>query len=263
MSARVDAYTTELIKVAGIVSESIELLQIWEPGMTSARLRDAALAKGTLSKESADRVWVMVRYGFGLRYLSDGQRPARYLKRLVDGGAPVPLLRQLFTVYTARINGLFADVAGDWYWRRIASGAAEIDGNGVKDFIRGAFGTPKALRPWSEAGTSRVASGVIKTLADFGFLAQAPGAKRAMTPPRILPQTILFLAYEARARGLSDASILADRSWALFGLDPQEVLAELKRLSGSGFLIVQSSGDLVRLTFQHPTMEEFLDALVR
>ena len=138
---RASTYTTELIKVAGIVSESIELLRIWQPGMRASQLRDLALKEGSLAKESSDRVWVMVRYGFGLRYLREGQRPARLLKHLVEANAPVSLLRQLFCVYTARINGLFADTASKFYWELPARGVTELTRELLLSFINSKVGT--------------------------------------------------------------------------------------------------------------------------
>jgi len=263
MNDRASTYSTELIKVSGLISESIELLRIWTPGMRSSQLRDAALREGTLAKESSDRVWVIARYGFGLRYLGEGQRPARLLKRLVERGAPVALLRQLFSVYTARINGLFADVAGDYYWELNARGAHELTSEILEKFIRSKFGSDKVPQQWSDGGTKRVASGLLKTLVDFGYAAQGRDITRSMTPPRILPETVSFIAYEARERGIPDASVATDRAYSLFGLSPRTALEELLRLSGQNGLIVQSAGDLVRISYKYETMEDFLDALVK
>jgi len=263
MSDRSLTYSTELTKVAGLVSESIELLRVWTPGMRSADLRDSAIQKGTLAKESSDRVWVISRYGFGLRYLGDGQRPARILKRLVEGGAPVSLLRQLFSIYTARINGLFADVAGGYYWELSACGVQELTSVMLESFIRSRFGTSKVPRSWSDGSTKRVISGLLKTLVDFGYLSQGRDVVRPMTPPRILPETTCFIAYEARERGIPDSAVMDDKAFSLFGLDWLGALDELSRVSGHGSLIVQSAGDLVRISYTHDTMEDFLDALSR
>ena len=48
---RVSTYTTELIKVAGIVSESISSSG-WQPGMRASQLRDLALKEGTLQRRA-------------------------------------------------------------------------------------------------------------------------------------------------------------------------------------------------------------------
>ncbi len=263
MRNRASIYTTELIKVSGIVSESIQLFRIWEPGMRASELRDAALRQGTLAKESSDRVWVITRYGFGLRYLGEGQRPARFLKRLVEADVSVAFLRQLFTIYTARINGLFADVAGGYYWDLPSRGITEISHELLVAFIQSHFGTAKIPKAWSDEGTKRVASGLLKTLVDFGYLAQGRGIIRPITPPNLLAETACFITYEARERGVSDSAIIDEPAFSLFGLDRFAALEELKRQSGKGHLIVQSSGDLTRVSFNHSTMEDFIDAISR
>jgi hypothetical protein len=263
MSDRSSTYSTELIKVAGIVSESIELLRIWKPGMRSSELRDAAIQAGTLARESSDRIWVISRYGFGLRYLGDGQRPARILKRLVERGANIALLRQLFSIYTARINGLFVDVAGGYYWDLVSRGVPALTSEMLVSFIRSKSGSAKLPRAWSEEGTKRVASGLLKTLVDFNYAAQGRALERLMTPPRILDETVLYIAYEARERGVPDSEVVSDRSFALFGLDRHAALDEVMRASIHGSIIVQSAGDLVRISYKHETMEGFIDELTR
>jgi len=263
MSDRASRYTTELIKVNGLVPETIEMLRLWSPGMRSSDLRDVALKTGILAKESSDRVWVISRYGFGLRFLGEGQRPAMYLKRLVERQAPISFLRQLFAIYTARINGLFADVAGGYFWELKARGASEISSEVLAAFIRSRFGSSKAPSAWSDSATDRVASGLLKTLVDFGYAGQGRGANRPMTPPRILPETACYIAYECRERGISDSAVALDPAFSLFGLDRGRALEELLRISGAGFLIAQSAGELVRVSYDHGTMEAFLDAITR
>ena len=263
MSKGTTLYSTELIKAAGMVSESIELLRIWTPGMRPSELRDAALRAGTLAKVSSDRVWAITRYGFSLRYLADEQRPAQILKRLVEHGASVPLLRQLFLLYTARSNSLFADIAGEYYWQLNARGIKELSKAMIEKFIRSKFGSEKVPHAWSDSVTDRVAAGLMKTLSDFGYIAPGRGKLRSMTPPAILPETICFIAYEARERKVPDSLVAADPAFALFGLSHQKALEELIHVSGQYGLIVQSAGDLVRISYKYQTMEDFLDALVR
>jgi len=46
-------------------------------------------------------------------------------------------------------------------------------------------------------------------------------------------------------------------------LNRQLALEELMRVSGQYGLIVQSAGDLVRISYKYEKMEDFLDALIR
>ena len=108
-----------------------------------------------------------------------------------------------------------------------------------------------------------MASGLLKTLVDFGYVAQGRGIVRPITPPRVLPETVCFIAYEARERGVPDSAIIDDPAFSLFGLDRFGALEEFKQQSGKGKLIVQSSGDLTRVSFNYSTMEDFIDAYTR
>ncbi len=49
--------------------------------------------------------------------------------------------------------------------------------------------------------------------------------------------------------------------WQLFGLDRQDVLEEMRRLSLKGFLLIQSAGDMVRVSWKIPTLEALCDVL--
>jgi hypothetical protein len=103
----------------------------------------------------------------------------------------------------------------------------------------------------------------MKTLSDFGYIAPGRGKARVMTPPAILPETVCFIAYEARERRIPDSLVAADPAFTLFGMSHQKALEELIHVSGQYGLIVQSAGDLVRISYKYQTMEDFLDALVR
>jgi hypothetical protein len=59
---------------------------------------------------------------------------------------------------------------------------------------------------------------------------------------------------------VNDNSILEHPDWSLFGLDRTAVVRELRR-AAEGHYIVQYSGELLRLSWKHRTMEECLDGI--
>jgi hypothetical protein len=61
--------------------------------------------------------------------------------------------------------------------------------------------------------------------------------------------------------GVSDNAIMTHDDWQLFGLDRQDVLEEMRRLSLKGFLLIQSAGDMVRVSWKIPTLEALCDVL--
>jgi hypothetical protein len=69
------------------------------------------------------------------------------------------------------------------------------------------------------------------------------------------------LADDLHFAGHGDNRVINHLDWQLFGLEPADVLNELKRLSRRGLFIVQSAGDVTRIGWQHETMEELADAI--
>lgn len=72
-------YTTNLSKAQGMVAETFELLELWEPGMTVGELKARVRATGALGKATQVRVDDLVGRAFAQRYLIDGGKPAQWL----------------------------------------------------------------------------------------------------------------------------------------------------------------------------------------
>ena len=54
---------------------------------------------------------------------------------------------------------------------------------------------------------------------------------------------------------------MAHDDWQLFGLERDDVLEEIKRLSLKGLLVIQAAGDVVRISWNQPNMEALCDVL--
>ena len=57
--------------------------------------------------------------------------------------------------------------------------------------------------------------------------------------------------------------MLAHPDWLLFGLEREDVLAELKRLALHGLFIVQAAGEVVKISWPYKSMEELIDVLTQ
>ena len=49
--------------------------------------------------------------------------------------------------------------------------------------------------------------------------------------------------------------------WSLFGLEPADVLQELKQLALRGEIILQSAAAITQIGWKHKSMEELADVL--
>jgi hypothetical protein len=107
----------------------------------------------------------------------------------------------------------------------------------------------------------RVAGYMTRALADFGLL--EPGIKKArrILSYRLEPKAAAFLAYDLHHAGNGDNRVIHHPEWQLFGLEPADVLNELKRLSRKRLFIVQHAGDVTRIAWNYDTMEQAADAI--
>ena len=60
---------------------------------------------------------------------------------------------------------------------------------------------------------------------------------------------------------LGDNALLRSRDWGLFGIQMEDALGELRRLSLRGELIVQSAGGAAHIAWKYKSMEELASAL--
>jgi len=256
-------YTTALCKGQGMIAETMTLLREWQLGMSSAELSKKVVAEGIIPKATAARVNDIVSRVFGFRYLSGGDQAARHLKRLLDSGAGPSILSQLFLIHTSRAHPELHDFITMVYWPRYAAGAKEILRHESVDFYKEAYASGRLPCEWTEASRTKIARYLLATLTDFGLTGPVKGDSREILPFAPKPSTTLYLAYDLHFRGLTDGQIPVHPDWGLFGFEPKDTLSELNRVSDSGQIIIQHSGEILRIAWKHKTMESFLDELAQ
>lgn len=256
------AYTTRLQAGLGLVPETQRLLSLWQPGMGGPALLRAALASGQFPNMTARRLRNIVLEGFAPRFLVEEARPARLLKEL-GGELSGPDARQLLFLYTCRANSVFADFVAEVYWERYAAGSPAVGKADALDFVQRAVADGKTTTRWSESTIIRVSGYLLGTCADFGLLGPMRRGARPLLPFRPTGRVVSFLAHDLHFRGLGDGAVIGHSDWRLFGLQPDDVLAELKRLALTGEVIVQSAGAIVQIAWRNASMEEVAHGFAR
>jgi hypothetical protein len=126
---------------------------------------------------------------FAPRFLADCGKSAAYLKCLVESNIPLGDLTQLFFLYTARAQPIFADFVRDIYWSRYGAGATYLGRGDAEAFIRRALDNGRMQRRWTESMVERVAGlgQTLSPIAAVGFLgyfedefSHAPNSKLPM-----------------------------------------------------------------------------------
>ncbi len=254
------AYTTRLQAGLGLIPETERLLDMWEPGMDNPTLLDCALSSGDFPTMTARRLRNIVSEGFAPRYLVQDGGPAYALKSL-HGALSGQDRKQLFLLFTCRANRILADFIREVYWPQYAAGSTSLTKKDALNFVEDAVAEGKTITSWSDSTRTRVSSYLLGACADFGLLGtMAAGGRKIET---FGPTTFVttFLAHDLHFRGLGDRAVLNHEDWGLFGLGPDDVLAELKQIAMRGEIIVQSAAGLVQISWKHKNMEELADAV--
>lgn len=255
-------YTTQLQAGLGLLPETQKLLSIWAPGMTAQELLTSVLASGEFPNVTARRLKNIVTEAFKPRYLIDEGAPAKLLKQ-VDRSLPREDFRSLCFLFTCRANPILADFVREVYWPRYAAGGSELTKQDTVDFVSAAVSDGKTTTKWSESTVTRVSSYLLGACKDFGLLDNHKASTRSIITFRIAPRIASFLAHELHFKGYGDNKLLGNPDWGLFGLEEDDVLNELKRLSLHGELIVQSAGGVVQISWKYKSMGEFIDEFVK
>lgn len=255
------SYSTQLQAGLGMISETMDLLRVWEPKMIPAKLAQKVVADGLFSRTTARRARNLAVEMFAPRYLGNQGEAAARLKLLQEHRLAHDSFIQLFYLYTARAQQIFADFVIEVYWLNYSAGAAYITRKDAESFVSRALDCGRMSVRWSESTIKRVSGYLLGCCADFGLVAESGRLQRAIQRFSIRPEVALYLAHDLHFAGVSDTAIVQHRDWLLFGFEPSEVLKHLKSLSHDGHFLIQSSGELVQVSWKYRSMNECLHAL--
>lgn len=254
-------YTTQLSAGLGLIEEMRLLFGLYETGMSTSALLDKALASGLFPLITARRLHNIVSECFAPRFMrSSGV--ASLLKRLAAGLSRQEFSQLLF-LYTARSNLILDEFVREQYWPRYSAGRDTLTLDDAREFVLTGVREGKTQKPWSDTTIKRNSSYLIGCCTDYHLLSVATRGARRILPFRIEPKVAAYLAYDLKFQGLGDNQIIGHSDWQFFGLTPEDVREEFKRLSLQGFLIMQSAADITHISWTHKYMDEVIDVLTQ
>ena len=254
-------YTTQLQAGLGLLDETRQLLQVYQPGMTASQLYETALESGRFPLVTARRLRNIVAECFAPRYMRDPQ-VANLVKLLVDRLTAAEF-NQLLFIYTARANLVLADFVRDVYWTRYSAGRNHLELEDARSFVINSVREGKTQKPWSETTIKRISSYIVGCCADYGLLTTSGRSQHSITAYRIQPKIAAYLAYELKFSGLGDNQIVSHPDWQLFGLEPNDIRDQLKRMSLQGLLIFQAASNVVHIGWTYKSMEELINVITQ
>lgn len=253
-------YSSRLGAGLGMLDETRVFLDLWQPGMQAAELQRLALESGHFPNVSARRLRNLVGECFALRYLADNGEPAALLKRLLPT-LSAREYQQLLFLYTCRAHPILTNFVCEVYWTAYSAGRDVLTNEEARAWVTRANQDGKTTSPWSETSIKNVAGYLTGVCAEYGLLEGGQRVSRRILPYRIESRPATVLAYDLHHKGHGDNAVLSHQDWALFGMERDDVLDEMKRLALKGLLIVQSAGGVTRISWPHKTMEELVDVL--
>jgi hypothetical protein len=256
-------YTTQLGAGLGMIPETMDLLRLWEQGLSPAQLSQRAVETGLFSRATARRARNLAVEMFAPRFLDKDGTAACRIKFLLEHQFPYDALVQLFFLQTARAQQIFADFVLDVYWPKYSAGALTVNKDDAKAFIHRACDTGIIKKKWSESVVDNVAGYLVGCCIDFGLLGQGKRTERPIKRFSIRPDVALYLVHDLHFAGLSDMAVITHHDWRLFGLEVQEVIHLIQNVSHDGHLLIQSGADLVQISWKYRTMEDCLNALTQ
>lgn len=255
-------YTTKLQAGLGLIDETKLLLNIWDSSLEASSLFQAALTSGHFPNVSARRLKNIVTECFAPRYLVDDALPAKILKdhqNLFSSSE----FNQLLCLYTCRANAILADFIRQVYWTRYSSGYETISNENAKDFVVSAVQDGKTVKSWAESTIKKVSSYLTGCCADFGLLERIRKPERRIIPFRLESKVAAILVHDLHFSGVGDNAAIGHKDWAIFGLAPEDVRSELKRLSLKNYLMIQSAGDMTRIEWNFKNMEDLINVIAQ
>ena len=256
-------YTTQLSAGLGLLTETRALFEVYQPGMSTKELYEAALSSGLFPLITARRLRNIVVECFAPRYLRDKKVAAR-LKFLADRLTPEEF-NQICLIYTTRANPILSDFIRQVYWANYAASHNHLSLQEAQLFVTNSVREGKTQKPWSDTTIKRISSYLVGCCVDYGLLKSIGRGRdqRLIVSYRLLPKVAAYLAYDLKCKGLGDNQIISSSDWEVFGLERSDVREQFKILSLQGFIIFQAAVDVVHIGWTYKSMEELVDVIAQ
>jgi len=252
-------YTSDLQKTAAVIPEMMELVRLWEPGMSVEELKKLAFSGGALGRVSTVRVRDIVQRSFKQRFLEPDDSNARSAKAAIEARLRPETIRELFLLFFLRSYRVARDFLAERYWPASNAGHETISTKEIEAFLKESFGTDRNPQGWSEGVTTRVARNLGKALTDFGLFESGRTSIRRIRPWTPSDFLVTYVLLDAALRSIGDTALLSIEEWTYLGIDRENLVARCRRLgSGAGPFLFQYSGELAHFSWKHRPLEDLI-----
>lgn len=252
-------YNSDLLKGTGLIQETMVLIDLYRAGMSKLDLVKLVLEFNPLAKDHENRTKDIINHTFYRRFLKDGESTVLEIQALRNNYISLEIINQIIFIYTCRANLILFDFVKEIFQNFSKNGNLILPEKSEIEFIESAIRDSRIPLKWSDSTKQRVARHIGACLNDFRLTDKS----KRILPFYINDLTANYWIHKQHFAGLSDASIIELDEWNLFGLDRQDVLNLMHRLSLAGSFVYQHSGELIKITWNYKSMNEFINGITK
>lgn len=246
-------YTYNLGKGCGLIEETLSLISICDEATTKESLLQYVHDNNFLSRCTAQRSSDIVKLVFYPRFMKNNPKVPIWLRTIRNRGLMLGQFKQLLMVYCARENAIMYDYIINVLSQLKSNGYPKIPTDSFKLFVDAIVDNGKAS--WGESVKKRNASYIKSVLVDFDII----NRRGDILHYEIDKFTLLYFMHEMHFSGMSDIAIWNNEDWQLFRLDKYAVQEKILENNMRGGYIAQSTGDLMTISWNYKSMEEFIN----
>lgn len=249
-----DKYTTELSQGTGLINETLSLLPHYKQGMSVKEMEKYVIDNGILPSCTPTRIYHIVDKVFFNRFVKPNPQIPSWLLSVRKKGLMLDEFSQIAMIYCARVHRVYYDfiieVLNPLRLQQVRKFQRDEADRFMVEIVK------RGDAKWSETMQHKNATYLRNTLSAFG----QSNAKCEVLPYKVNDFTVLYLLHELHFSGVSDNGIINDSDWQVLGMSKVDVISRIMDLSLKGGYIAQYSGEFMTISWNHKSMEEFIDA---
>ena len=250
---RETTYNSNLAKGCGVLEETLTLLSLCDEDTTKDSLLKIVRESNCLSRCTDKRSTDIVNLVFYPRFMKRNPQISVWLRTIREKGVMLPQFKQLLMLYCARENAVMYDYILSRLNDYKCNNENRIPNDSCMQFVKQIVESGQAS--WGESIQKRVTSYIKSVLVDFDLIDK----RGNILPYEASNFTILYLMHELHFAGLSDVAIWNHEDWQLFGLDKYQLQDRIMEQNIRGGYIAQCTGDLLTISWNYNSMEEFIN----
>lgn len=249
-------YGTDIRYGTSAVDRCLEILPYWEEEITPAELYNKVLRESPRTDMTSRTQYHFIRELFKHRFMEPEVVAWTRILAANSTGFSRRIVEQIIFLLAARADAMVRDFFTMEYWPRVREGYTVIDSTTTKNFIEASANAGRGGTVWTDSRKKRLATGLMGICTGFGFIAKTGKPRYRVLPPLMEPAVAALLAYDLHEQGLSPNAVVGHVDWKLFGLSAAEVVDMLRSSRFTSLFLVQSSGDLVDISWKCASMAE-------